>query len=75
MPKLDKLKEQVSLLKFWLGLIVVALFSDIGWIFINLFKATYWQLIIAFTITLPIILGIIVLSMKINKKLNQIEKE
>jgi hypothetical protein len=32
MPQLDRLKEQVAYLKFWLGIVVVTNISLIGWL-------------------------------------------
>ncbi len=32
MPRLDKEKEQLGVLKFWLGLVAVALFGIVGWL-------------------------------------------
>lgn len=72
MAKIDKLKEQLGILKFWLGIFVATFLAIIGWSITNYQKAPLWILIGAGVLTLFLICAICFISNKINKKLSEI---
>ncbi|WP_169784148.1 hypothetical protein [Campylobacter curvus] len=75
MPKLDKLKEQLGVLKFWLGTIVAIIVGIIGYIFANFQGLNSMQIVVALLSLIPLCIIVVVINIAINNKLDEIEKE
>ncbi|EIE1466361.1 hypothetical protein KHU38_001812, partial [Campylobacter upsaliensis] len=45
MPKLDGLKEDLAILKFWLGIVVASFLAIIGWLATNYNKSELWIIV------------------------------
>ena len=43
MSKIDKIKEKISLLKFWLGVCVALIISDCSWLINNFGKYNFYS--------------------------------
>ena len=71
MPKLDGLKEDLAILKFWLGIIVASFLAIIGWLATNYNKSELW--IIVSSIILLFMFAFI--AFLINKKMRKIIKQ
>lgn len=48
MSKLDKKKEKIGILKFWLGIAVATLLAIIGWAVTNFGKIEFWLFTLSF---------------------------
>ncbi|UEB49291.1 hypothetical protein [Campylobacter curvus] len=75
MPKLDKLKEQLGVLKFWLGTIVAIIVGIIGYTFANFQGLNSMQIVVALLSLIPLCIIVVVINIAINNKLDEIEKE
>lgn len=71
MPKLDGLKEDLAILKFWLGIVVASFLAIIGWLATNYNKSELW--IIISSIVLLFVFAFI--AFLINKKMRKIIKQ
>lgn len=69
MPQLDGLKEDLAILKFWLGIVVASFLAIIGWLATNYNKSE----IIISSIVLLFMFAFIALL--INKKMRKIIKQ
>lgn len=77
MAKIDKIKEEISLFKFWLGISLALVISIISWILTANHNWSLYNLkLIGCSITTIIIFALIAifLSKKIRKKLKELEK-
>lgn len=70
MPKLDGLKEDLGILKFWLSIAVASFLAVIGWLVTNYNKAELWLVITA----VILLLGFAIVVFLINKKMRKIIK-
>ncbi|EAI3581728.1 TPA: hypothetical protein VCM63_001950 [Campylobacter coli] len=74
MAKIDELKEELGILKFWLGITVATLLALIGWSATNYQKAD-WFLLVGAVICIFIAIGfLIVINKKIKAKIKEIGK-
>ena len=75
MAKIDELKEQLGLLKFWLGIFVATFFSLSCWGVTNYQKAETFVLAGAGVVAVLALFAIYFLSKKINAKIKEIGRE
>lgn len=75
MARIDKLKEQLGVLKVWLGIVVASMFGIIGWIVINFGEVSLLKIVLAIFAIIPLFIALMVINDNINEKLDQIEKE
>lgn len=68
MAKIDELKEKMSFLKFWLGVVIATFLAVSGWCINNYKSADFWILICAF-ILLVLLLFIVVFLCRLATKL------
>lgn len=73
MSKIDKVKEKIAILKFWLGIAVATFLAIIGWSITNYSRIEILLLILSFLATIVLGIAIILLSRMINKKINELE--
>ncbi len=73
MSKVDKIKEKISLLKFWLGICVLLIISDSTWL-INNFGKYNFLFILGIIFLLILFTALVKLSQKINKYINELEE-
>ena len=66
MPKIDELKEEISYLKFWLGIIVATNIGLIGWL-VNNYEKSFYKSIADIVAIFILTLTIVVLNKKIKK--------
>jgi hypothetical protein len=74
MSELDRLKEQVSYLKFWQGIVVVTDISLGGWLVSASGTAASLTVILAIAGVVLLSLGIVVLHRQIERRIDQIGK-
>lgn len=72
MPKLDGLKEDLSLLRFWLGICVASFLAIIGWLVTNYNKADLWLIISASILLLIFAIAVFFINKKMQKIIKQI---
>src|SRR5687768_3077587 len=72
MAELDGVKEQLVYLRLWLGIIVVAEISLIGWIASAVDTASLRLLTLAFAVTMVLAMGIFLLHRRIKRRIEQI---
>lgn len=72
--KIDKLKEKLGILKFWLGIVVATLLALVGWLATNYQKADILLIILAVICMISSIVGIVFLQKRISTLLDEIEK-
>nr|MBP3725228.1 hypothetical protein [Campylobacter sp.] len=75
MPKLDELKEQLGMLKFWLGVVVGVMTAMCGWVASNYAKIDILFLLLSVIILIILALSVIKINILINKKIRQIGRE
>ena len=73
-PELDHLKEQVSYLKFWQGIVVVTDISLGGWLISASDTAAPLTFVLAVAGVVLLSLGIVVLHRQVERRIDQIGK-
>lgn len=71
MPKLDGLKEDLAILKFWLGIVVASFLAIIGWLATNYNKSELWIIISS----IILLFAFAFIAFLINKKMRKIIKQ
>jgi hypothetical protein len=74
MSELDRLKEQLVYLRLWLGIVVVAEISLIGWLASAVESASIRLLSLAIATAVLLGLGIFMLHRKIQRRIDDIGK-
>jgi len=74
MSELDRLKEQVSYLKFWQGIVVVTDISLGGWLISASDTAAPLTFVLAVAGVVLLSLGIVVLHRQVERRIDQIGK-
>ena len=74
MSELDRLKEQLSYLKFWQGIMVVTDISLVGWLVSTADSAGTLTVLLAVIGVVSLTFGIIVLHRQIERRIEQIGK-
>ena len=74
MSELDRLKEQLVYLRLWLGIVVVAEISLMGWLASALESAPARLLALAIAAALLLGLGIFLLHRQIQRRIDEIGK-
>lgn len=75
MAKIDALKEELGILKFWLGIAVATLLALAGWVATN-YQKTEWFIILGAVVCMLIsVIAIYILNKAIRKKIKDIGKE
>ena len=74
MSELDRLKEQLVYLRLWLGIVVVAEISLIGWL-ASAFEAAPFRLVVLAIVAIALLgLGIFLLHRQIQRRIDEIGK-
>ncbi len=73
MSKNEKIKEQISYLKFCFGIIIAIIVSITGYIFNQFEKMNFWLLLISFIFDIILIIVVFVLMKFISKNINSLE--
>jgi len=72
--ELDRLKEQLVYLRLWLGIVVVAEISLIGWL-ASAFEGAPFRLVVLAIVTVALLgLGIFLLHRQIQRRIDEIGK-
>ena len=74
MSKKDDIKEQIGMLKFWLGVLVATLLAIIGWAITNYESARGWLLIAAPVASVFILVLIVWILKMIDKNRKKLRK-
>jgi hypothetical protein len=74
MPKLERLKEQVAYLKFWLGIVVVTDISLVGWLIVSVDEADRLRIVLAVLGIVVLSFGVVVLHRQIDQRVERIGK-
>ncbi|WP_270985534.1 hypothetical protein [Campylobacter helveticus] len=74
MAKIDKLKEKMGILKFWLGIVVATFLALIGWSVTNYKSADIIILIASVVCMVLALVAIYILNRKMNVLLDEIER-
>ena len=72
MSKIDKIKEKISFLKFWLGICVALIISDCSWL-INNFGKYNFLFILGIIFLFILLYFLLKLNYKINKYIEKLE--
>lgn len=73
MSKLDKEKEKIITLRFWLGIAVATLLAIVGWSITNVAKLEIWLLVLSFLAAVCLVVVIVLLTRQINKHIDRLE--
>lgn len=74
MSELDRLKEQLAYLKFWLGVMVVTDISLVGWLVSTADGARPLTVALAIVGVVLLTFGVVVLHRQIERSIDQIGK-
>lgn len=74
MAKIDALKEQLKILRFWLGSAMAIMVAIIGWLITSYEKISSLLVIASIVVIVALFFGIIVISIIMNKKIKVVEK-
>ncbi|MDE7217297.1 MAG: hypothetical protein K2N20_04305 [Helicobacter sp.] len=79
MARIDRIKEEIGLIKFFVGACVTAIFASAGWIFANysaelVDSAEFARLLVALANIFVFFVCLLVLMKNISKKLNELER-
>jgi len=73
MSKLDKEKEKIGILKFWLGIVVATFLAVVGYCITNYAKMDLYLLIASGFLLLFLIISALVVSKNIDKRIDRLE--
>ena len=75
MSKIDKIKERISHLRFWLGICIALIISLGGWIISNLESLLHfkYRAIIGLISIVLLVLGVFKINKKIENYINELE--
>lgn len=71
---MDKLKEQLKILRFWLGSAMAIMVAILGWLITSYPKISKLLMFGAIAVVIVLLLGIIILSVIMHKKCEIIGK-
>jgi hypothetical protein len=74
MPRLDRLKEEIAYLKFWLGFVVVTTISMAGWLIVKVDEVDRLRIVLALLGIVLLSFGAVALHREIARRLKRIEK-
>lgn len=74
MAKIDKVKEKLALLRFWLGIVVATFITIIGFVVTKYKEIELWLLILSFFIEFALILACAVILKIANKFMDILEE-
>ena len=80
MARIDRIKEEVGLIKFFVGACVTAIFASAGWIFANyessklIESSELARILVALANILVFFVCLLVLMKNISKKLDELER-
>lgn len=74
MSELDHLKEKLVYLRLWLGILVVAEISLVGWLASGFATAAVRLVSLAFVTGVSLALGILLLHRQIKRRIDEIRK-
>ncbi|MCX2716735.1 hypothetical protein OQH61_03180 [Helicobacter sp. MIT 21-1697] len=73
MSKLDKEKEKIGILKFWLGIVVATFLAIGGWLATNIHKTESLLLVCGSLSLIGLFIAGFLLNKRINKHINNLE--
>lgn len=73
MSKIDKEKEKITTLRFWLGIAVATLLAIVGWSITNVARLESWLVILSLLAVICLAVVIILLTRQINKHIDRLE--
>lgn len=73
MSKKDKIKEKIVSLRFWLGIVVATFLAIIGWCITNYTTIEFWLLSLGFMAVISLGILALLLSKKIESKIEELE--
>ncbi|ELE7459369.1 hypothetical protein RB912_001793 [Campylobacter upsaliensis] len=73
MSKLDREKEKIGILKFWLGIVVGTFLAVAGYCVTNYAKMDLYLLVASGFLLLFLIVSALIVSKKIDKKIDRLE--
>ncbi|MDE7318082.1 MAG: hypothetical protein K2N12_10215 [Helicobacter sp.] len=74
MARIDRIKEEIGLIKFFIGACVTSIFASAGWIFANYENAEFVRLWVALANIFVFFICLLVLMKNISKKLDELER-
>lgn len=74
MSKKDDIKEQIGMLKFWLGIVVGSVLAIVGWVVTNFETAEVWLLVASLITSIFCLILIVFILGKINKRIKKLRK-
>ena len=74
MSKKDDIKEQIGMLKFWLGVVVATLLALIGWCATNYEVAKVWLLALSLVLSVVLLFLAIWIVRKIHRKIKKLRR-
>lgn len=74
MSKKDDIKEQIGMLKFWLGVLVGSVLAMVGWAVTNFETAKVWLLVVSLITSIFCLILIVFIVGKINKRIKKLRK-
>lgn len=73
MGKVDKEKEKIGILKFWLGIVVATFLAIAGWLATNLERAQTFLLLCGSLSLFGLFIAGFLLNKRINRHINNLE--
>lgn len=74
MARIDRIKEEIGLIKFFVGACVTAIFASAGWIFANYGSSEFVRLLVALANIFVFFVCLLVLMKNISRKLDELER-
>ncbi len=73
MSQLDRVKERINLLKYWIGIVIGVLLAVSAWLFNNADNLPQWKLIAAALLIVSCVGMIVILNNKLIKRIDTLE--
>ncbi len=72
MSQLDKAKESISHLKYWLGIVIATALAIAAWLFDNAQKIEHWKTAVGIMVLLVLFVSVYVVNKRIVDKIDEL---
>jgi len=73
MSQLNKVKESINLLKYWLGIIIATALAVAAWVFDNLNKIEDWKIVSASLVLAALFISVYFINKRIIARIDELE--
>jgi HAMP domain-containing protein len=72
MSQLDKVKENISHLKYWLGIVIASALAAASWLFDNVDKLEHWKIAVGSLVLAALFSSVYFINKRIVSKIDEL---